>query len=240
MVQLLEILVAVILFVLVCVVATIAYVAVFMHQLKKQIDVLTFSGGGSGGGGSGTDGVTGPTGTAGPTGPTGGGEDITIPLPVVEGGTQQTALNLNSLLLGQGTNPVGFVAPNSSETYMPLISNGSGAAPRYHPIISAGRRVQSTPISESRSFQLADANSFLLVTEEVTLTIPTNASAAFIIGTEIDLFQDGTDSFTLAPAGGVQFNSAYDNVVSATPNAIVTIKKIDTNRWVGAGLLTTV
>lgn len=71
-----------------------------------------------------------------------------------------------------------------------------------------------------------------------TITIPTNATAAFVIGTQLDLVQMGAGQVVIAPAGGV--------TVRATPTlnfraqySSASLIKIDTNEWLLIGDLST-
>lgn len=70
-----------------------------------------------------------------------------------------------------------------------------------------------------------------------TVTIPTNASVAFAIGTVIELCQVGAGQVTVAAAGGV----TLDNPSSVTTRAqwsTIGLRKRGTNEWVLSGDLT--
>ena len=93
--------------------------------------------------------------------------------------------------------------------------------------------------ASSYTLALADATNMVEMTGSSanTVTIPTNASVAFPIGTAIDIFQRGTGQTTIAAAAGV--------TVLVTPglklraqNSAATVIKRDTNTWIVTGDLT--
>lgn len=102
-------------------------------------------------------------------------------------------------------------------------------------------QASSAIVSKSASFTLALANAgrFIQVTASsaVTVTIPTNASVAFPVGTEIEIAQMGAGAVTFAGASGVTINSLDSAVVTSGQYAVACLKKIDTNVWLLAGAL---
>jgi hypothetical protein len=246
--------------VVIVLVATISVVAILLTRIQNQINVITRNGTGrtgstgptgytgpTGGGGSG-DGPTGPTGGIGPTGPSGltgatgptgaAAENVTFPLTVASGGTSLSTLTANGLLLGQGTSAVAFVGP-SSNSFIPLMSNGVGSAPTFDPIISAAR-VIGTSITGNYTLALTDANRFIRVTATSTITIPNSGTVNFPVGTEIDLVQmTASQPFTLDGSLVTLLGSEYGNTVSMTQYSVVTLKKILTDSWLAFGSLTT-
>lgn len=83
----------------------------------------------------------------------------------------------------------------------------------------------------SRTLALTDAWNYLRpgTTSAITLTVPTNASVAFAIGTEITVRALG--NVTLAAASGVTLNAPSGGTLSMTARMTVTIKKVATNEW---------
>ena len=69
-----------------------------------------------------------------------------------------------------------------------------------------------------------------------TLTIPTNSSVAFPIGTKIDVLQTGAGETTIAGAG-VTINSEGSKLKINAQWQAVTLVKRDTNTWVVIGAL---
>lgn len=64
----------------------------------------------------------------------------------------------------------------------------------------------------------------------VALTVPTNASVAFPIGTTIDVVSTQTSTTTVTAAGGVTINTATDLIVN--DNEMGKLLKVATNTWV--------
>ncbi|WP_213662864.1 pyocin knob domain-containing protein [Stutzerimonas stutzeri] len=83
----------------------------------------------------------------------------------------------------------------------------------------------------SRTLALTDAWNYLRpgTTSAITLTVPTNASVAFEIGTEITIRALG--NITLAAASGVTLNAPSGGTLSMTARMTVTLKKVATNEW---------
>ena len=72
----------------------------------------------------------------------------------------------------------------------------------------------------------------------ITLTIPTNASVAFPIGTEIQVLQFGAGQVTIAAASGVTTKSKSGQLKIANQNTGVTLVKRATDDWYVIGNLT--
>ncbi len=83
----------------------------------------------------------------------------------------------------------------------------------------------------SRTLALTDAWNYVRpgTTSAITLTVPTNASVAFEIGTEITVRALG--NVTLAAASGVTLNAPSGGTLSMTARMTVTLKKVGTNEW---------
>lgn len=71
----------------------------------------------------------------------------------------------------------------------------------------------------------------------LVLTIPTNASVAFPIGTVLEVIALGSGTVTIAPAGGVTLYSVDSLTDIAAQYGTVSLRKRATNTWVLAGLL---
>lgn len=83
----------------------------------------------------------------------------------------------------------------------------------------------------SRTLALTDAWNYVRpgTTSAITLTVPTNASVAFDVGTEITVRALG--NVTLASASGVTLNAPSGGTLSMTARMTVTLKKVATNEW---------
>lgn len=94
-------------------------------------------------------------------------------------------------------------------------------------------------VTKTANFTLAltNAGKFLKCNKAsaMTVTIPTNASVAFSVGTEIELCQYGAGAVTVAAASGVTIYSSGSMKKTAGQYACVTLKKLDTDIWLLAG-----
>lgn len=99
----------------------------------------------------------------------------------------------------------------------------------------------NTYSSTLNNLVLADANKIIKVDNSSAndLRIPTNASHAFPIGTEIIIIQYGTGQTTVAPTSGVTMLSNGGKNKLAAQYSQATLIKIDTNEWVLSGDITT-
>ncbi len=69
----------------------------------------------------------------------------------------------------------------------------------------------------------------------VTVNVPTNASQAFPVGTEIDIIQAGAGTVGLVPASGVNLNGANTSIPITAQWGAVTIKQIVADNWIVVG-----
>lgn len=91
------------------------------------------------------------------------------------------------------------------------------------------------------TFVLADANNELITASNAsaqTYTIPTNASVAFPIGSQINVIQIGAGQVTFVGAGGVTLAST--GATSAQPKcraqfSAVTLVKVGSDSWYAIG-----
>lgn len=66
----------------------------------------------------------------------------------------------------------------------------------------------------------------------VTLTVPTNASVGFALGTTIAIYAGGAGGVTISPAGGVTIRN---NTAGLVQYQEVSLRKDATNEWVRVG-----
>ena len=71
----------------------------------------------------------------------------------------------------------------------------------------------------------------------VAFTIPANATVAFSVGDQLNIFQAGTATVTITPAATVTVRSAGSKLKTDTQFAVATCIKIDTNEWIALGNL---
>lgn len=110
-------------------------------------------------------------------------------------------------------------------------------------IYTRGKKVATEGPTASKSanytFVLADANGFIYsnLSSALTFTIPTNASAAFPIGTEIHVMRYGSGELSIAPASGVSLVSEGGKRRINAQYQAATLKKINTDNWVLIGAI---
>lgn len=80
---------------------------------------------------------------------------------------------------------------------------------------------------------LSDANKLIECTNAaaITLTIPTNASVAFPLGTQIAIAQGGAGQITISPAGGVTLLSKFSRLKCEAQDGMIFLLKQATNTW---------
>ncbi len=71
----------------------------------------------------------------------------------------------------------------------------------------------------------------------IVFTIPANATVAFAVGDQINIYQGGSANATITPAATVTVRSAGSKLITDTQFAVATCIKIDTNEWIALGNL---
>lgn len=91
----------------------------------------------------------------------------------------------------------------------------------------------------TKTLALSDANKMFKCshTSNQTLTIPTNATVAFSIGTMITFLLTSTNAVTFSGASGVTLTSIDSLVELATQYGMASLIKTDTNTWQLVGAL---
>lgn len=158
--------------------------------------------------------------------------NVTGTLPVANGGTGATTLTANNVLLGNGTSAVQVVAPGTSGNV--LTSNGT----TWVSSAAAGGTVSYPQNAQNGNYTLvlSDAGKHIYSanTGAQTITIPTNASVAFPIGTLITIVNEGTTQIALSAAGVTIRNNASSTALTApviSPAGAVQLLKVGTNTW---------
>ena len=157
---------------------------------------------------------------------------VTGTLPVANGGTGATSLTANNVLLGNGTSAVQVVAPGTSGNV--LTSNGT----TWVSSAAAGGSVSYPQNIQSGNYTLvlgdAGKHIYSANTGAQTITIPTNASVAFPIGTLVTIVNFGTNPITLGVSGVSVYPNGSKSAVT-TPKIGVGVSlqllKTDTNSW---------
>jgi hypothetical protein len=147
-----------------------------------------------------------------------------------------------------------FITANSSDTFT-IVRGQSGSSAISH---SGGATVKHVFVSEAlnafeaglnetiplnaqtgTSYTLAATDAGDLVTltnaSAITLTVPTNASVPFAIGTQITITRAGSGSLTVVGDTGVTVNSADGYLKLRTQWSSGTLIKVNTNSWILIG-----
>jgi len=94
--------------------------------------------------------------------------------------------------------------------------------------------------ADSYTLVLTDKNKLIHMTKATAndLTVPTNASVAFPIGTTILFDQYGAGQVTIVPAGGVTVRCSNTRTKTTTQYSVGSLLKIGTDEWLMSGDLT--
>jgi hypothetical protein len=86
---------------------------------------------------------------------------------------------------------------------------------------------------------LGDAGKYVTLSNaaSITLTVPTNATVAFDVGTVVNVVQLGAGQVTIAGAVGVTVNSESSKLKLKGQYAVASLLKTATNTWVALGNL---
>lgn len=97
--------------------------------------------------------------------------------------------------------------------------------------------IENAQTGTTYTLALADAGKIVTLSNAsaITLTIPTNASAAFPVNTRIDLLQLGAGQVTVSPAGGVTMNSSGSKTKITGQYSGATLWKRASDTWVLLG-----
>lgn len=95
----------------------------------------------------------------------------------------------------------------------------------------------SAQAGTSYTLAIGDAGTAIEFTSAsaVTVTVPPNSSAAFSVGTVIELLQYGSGTLTVAAGAGVTIRSANNLLSARTQYSSLSLRKRATDEWVLAG-----
>ena len=147
-----------------------------------------------------------------------------------------------------------FITANSSDTFTIVrgqsgssaISHSGGAAVK-HVFVSEALNAFEAGLNETiplnaqtgTTYTLAATDAGDLVTltnaSAITLTVPTNASVPFAIGTQITITRAGSGALTVVGDTGVTVNSADSFLKLRTQWSSGTLIKVNTNSWILIG-----
>ena len=147
-----------------------------------------------------------------------------------------------------------FITANSSDTFTILrgqsgtsaISHSGGATVK-HVFVSEALNAFEAGLNETiplntqtgTTYTLAETDAGELITlanaSAITLTVPTNASVPFAIGTQITIAQSGAGQVTISPAVGVTVSAADTATKLRVQWSAATLIKTNTNNWILIG-----
>lgn len=172
---------------------------------------------------AGATGPQGPTGATGPIGATGAG---------TQGATGATGIQGATGPSGQGVPTGGStgqgLAKQSGTDYDTLWTDFAASQDVY--VITANT------VTDNYTLALSDAGKVVEMNAATakTVTVPTNASAAFAVGTIIEIYAMGAGTVSIVGDGGVTVRNAGD---LAEQYATASLRKRDTDEWVLTGAL---
>lgn len=135
--------------------------------------------------------------------------------------------------MGTTTSILSLYKPAVGETGWGANVNGN-----FDTIDKLGAQITAaTQSGTSYTLALADQGKVVELTAAtaVALTVPTNASVAFPVGTTIGLLQYGAGQVTVAGAGGVTLRSSGGRLKTAAQYSAVWLRKRATDEWVVTG-----
>ena len=71
----------------------------------------------------------------------------------------------------------------------------------------------------------------------IAFTLPANATVAFSVGDQLNIFQAGSATVTITPAATVTIRSSGAKLTTNDQFSVATCIKIDTNEWIALGNL---
>ena len=147
--------------------------------------------------------------------------------------TNATGLPVSTGISGLGTGVATFLATPSSANLASMITDEIGTGNIVLSEVSTNAQTASYTLVAADRGKLVEMN----VGSANNLTVPTNASVPFPIGTQIDLLQVGSGRTTIVAASGVTVNATPGLAIRAQWGGATLIKRAE-NTWVLIGDLT--
>ena len=168
-------------------------------------------------------------GTVGPQGPPGPNEVST-----------DTASSITGIIKGSGgklaaaVSGTDYLAPSAKGA-----ANGLAGLDANSKLSAEQASARIVSVTANKTLALTDAGCLQKVegSSPRTITIPTNSSAAFPTGTEIEILRYGSGSVTIAAASGVTLRCAEATHTIAKQYGGVSLKKLAANEWLLMGNL---
>lgn len=142
------------------------------------------------------------------------------------------ALSVNPALL-DGINAAITAVQSNLTAYQTSNDAALAAVALFRGVPQNGKNTSYTLALTDQGSHVYSAN-----TAAQTLTLPTNATAAFPVGSTISIVNDGTNNITVSPSGGVTLRlagTATTGSRTVTPGGVVTLVKVATDKWFISG-----
>lgn len=160
--------------------------------------------------------------------------------PVINGGalgtpsggtlTNATGLPVSTGISGLGTGVATFLATPSSANFASMISDEIGTGNVVLSEVATNAQTASYTLVAADKAKMVEMN----VSTANNLTVPTNASVPFPVGTKIDILQVGAGQTTIVAASGVTVNATPGLKIRAQWGSATLIKRAE-NTWVLVG-----
>jgi hypothetical protein len=140
-----------------------------------------------------------------------------------------TAVDTDTIDMTYNAGSISAVIPTTAvATFSGLTVSYDAVA--HSPIVSVTGTTKTLALSDADSIQEVNNGS------DVTITIPTNGSVAFVTGTRIDGYQYGAGSVILVGDTGVTINgNSAGSIVTGSQYKGFTLIKRASDEWVGFG-----
>jgi hypothetical protein len=149
-------------------------------------------------------------------------------------GTNGTVLTANSAT----ATGLEWVTPSVTATNSVTLTNKTLTSPVINSSVINGPTINILTNAQTASYSLVLSDSSKIVEVSVgsanTVTVPTNSSQAFPIGTQILVLQTNTGQTTIAAASGVTINATPGLKLRTQWSSVVLVKR-GTDTWVALG-----
>ena len=115
---------------------------------------------------------------------------------------------------------------------MPIVQSSATKKAKARDVAKIGYQDIQTVAVATKTLALTDRGSWMRFTVANTLTVPTNASVAFVIGEVLNGIQAGSGQVTIAAASGVTINKpASTNAKTRVQGSAFSLIKVDADTW---------
>lgn len=150
------------------------------------------------------------------------GDEVSGLTSVATGNTNSATITGN----GQGGSPISVAVKRNTATHNLITEDANG-------LMVSGLMSIDTKTGTAVTAALGDNLKYInfTATTAKSYTIPTNATAAFPIGSTMSVFNEGTTDLTFAAAGGVTIVYPTDQTLVLATGKAASLVKVDVNKW---------